>query len=576
MSLNLTKKIFLFNLLIILFNSCAYFNTFYNANQYYDEANKIRLEKDGQAVPITAMDKYGKAISKCKKVLKEFPQSKFRSDAILLMAKAQFFRSDYDLALENLREITKIGSEKQIEEAYYWKALCKWKKGNLQVSMDELYSLLSKSSSKPILSKCHLSLAEISKELSNQDSSLYHLKKAAKFTQNRDEKGVIYGRLAEMAFQLNQYDIAKDGYSNVIAHSLAKEKIENAHLQILKILRIQKKYRLASRKIKSLLADDKFKRISGNLELELVNLYRAEGEKDEIIIRLESIVNDYQRTEVSAEAYYQLGEIYSSEEWDLEKAKEYYDKVSKESNKSLFSSSSKSKAMAITTYQKTEKEIEVLSLKDSTNKEVDSTRSVSLATPVKSLPELYYQLADLEAFSFARYSESIKIFEKIILEFPDTDFKPKSIFALIFVYDQLNDSLKSQSNSKELLENFPSSEYASYLSGDNFKERDIQRLRFEESEKLLKTNPPESIEKFKSTLKLNLNGSLAPAASLSIGYYYDQESLVDSALKYYRFTIETYPDSEQSIIASERARAISLALSIIKPDSASSSGLKSN
>ena len=78
-SLNLTKKIFLFNLLIILFNSCAYFNTFYNANQYYEEANKIRLEKDGQAVPITAMDKYGKAISKCKKVLKlstEFEKSK--------------------------------------------------------------------------------------------------------------------------------------------------------------------------------------------------------------------------------------------------------------------------------------------------------------------------------------------------------------------------------------------------------------------------------------------------------------------------------------------------------------------
>ena len=67
---NLIKKIFLFNFLIILSNSCAYFNTFYNANQYYEEANKIRLEKDGQAVPITAMDKYGKAIEKCKKVLK--------------------------------------------------------------------------------------------------------------------------------------------------------------------------------------------------------------------------------------------------------------------------------------------------------------------------------------------------------------------------------------------------------------------------------------------------------------------------------------------------------------------------
>ena len=576
MSDNLIKKIFLSNLLIMLFNGCAYFNTFYNANQYYEEANKIRLEKDGQAVPITAMDKYGKAIEKCKKVLREFPESKLRSDAILLMAKAQFFRSDYDLALDNLREISKEGSKNQREESNYWKALCKWKKGNLQVSMDELNLLLSTTSSKSILSKCHLSLAEISKELSNQDSSLFHLKKAAKFTQDRDEKGVIYGRLAEMAFELEQYDIAKDGYSNVIAHSLAKEKIENAHLQILKILRIQKNYRLASRKIKSLLSDDKFKRISGNLELELVNLYRAEGENDEIEIRLESIVNDYQRTEVSAEAYYQLGELYSSVKWDLQKAKEYYDKVSKESNKSLFSSSSKSKSLAINTYQNTEKEIKTIHLKDSQKEEVDSTLNVSLIGPVKSLPELYYQLADLEAFSFSRYSESIKIFEKIILEFPNSDFRPKSIFALIFVYNQLNDSLKSQSNREELLENFPNSEYASYLSGNDFTENDKQRLLFKESEEALKRDPIESIEKFKSTLNLNLNGPLAAAASLSIGYYYDQESLADSALKYYQFTIDKYPNSEQSIIASKRAGVISLALSLIKPDSVSSSNLAPN
>ena len=576
MSDNLIKKIFLSNLLIILFNSCAYFNTFYNANQYFEEANKIRLEKDGQAVPITAMDKYGKAIEKCKKVLREFPESKLRSDAILLMAKAQFFRSDYDLALDNLKEISKEGSKNQREESNYWRALCKWKKGNLQVSMDELNFLLSTTSSKSILSKCHLSLAEISKELSNQDSSLFHLKKAAKLTHNRDEKGVIYGRLAEMAFELKQYDIAKDGYSNVIAHSLAKEKIENAHLQILKILRIQKKYKLASRKIKSLLADDKFKRISGNLELELVNLYRAEGEDDEIEIRLESIVNDYQRTEVSAEAYYQLGEIYSSAKWDLEKAKEYYDKVSKESNKSLFSSSSKSKSLAINTYQNTEKEIDTINLKDPQKNEVDSTLNVSLIAPVKSLPELYYQLADLEAFSFSRYSESIKIFEKIILEFPDSDFRPKSIFALIFVYDQLNDSLSSQSNREELLENFPNSEYASYLSGNDFIENDKQRLLFKESEEALKKDPIESIEKFKSTLNLNLNGPLAAAASLSIGYYYDQESLVDSALKYYQFTIDKYPNSEQSIIASKRAIVISQALSLIKPDSVSGSNLAPN
>ena len=572
---NLSKKIFFYLIIFPIIGGCAYFNTFYNAKQYFNDANKIRLEKDGQAIPITAMDKYGKAIKKCKKVLEEFPDSKLKTDAILLMAKAQYYRADYDFALDNLMDVSKIGSDNQKEETKYWRALCKWKKGNLQASIDELNMLLSNSSSKSILSKCHLSLAEISKELNNQDLALFHLKKGASLTQERDEKGVIYGRLAEMAFELKQYDISKDGYTNVISHSLSKEKVENAHLQILKILRIQKKYRLASKKIKGLLADDKFKRIAGNLELELVNLYKAEGGYDEIETRLQSIVNEYQRTNVSAEAYYQLGEIYSTEKWNLEKAKEYFDNVSKESNKSLFSTSAKSRSKSIGLYQKIEKEIDGF-ISKSSKTEPDSSMGVSVVEPEKSLPELYYQLADLEAFTFTRYLESIRLFEKIILEYPDTDFKPKSMFALSFIYNQLNDSLKAQSTREKLINQFPNSEYTSYLNGNDFINNDRQRLLFENSEKTFITNPVESIELYKRTLNFNINGPLAAPAAFSIANYYDKEILPDSALKYYQWITIHYPKSRQSNRALERIEAINLALSIIKPDSIKSPNMESN
>lgn len=573
---NLIKKIFLYNSLIILFNGCAYFNTFYNANQYYEEATKIRLGKDGQAVPITAMDKYGKSIAKCKKVLKDFPQSKLRLDAILLMAKAQYFRTEYDLALDNLDQILSGGSKKLIEEAKYYKALCKWKKGNLQTSINELNTLLSNSKSKTILSKCHLSLAEISTELLYPDSSLFHLKKAAKITQNRDEKGIIYGRLAELAFDLGQYEIAMNGYSNVVAHSLSKEKIENAHLQMLKILRIQKNYKLASRKIKALLADDKFKRISGNLELELVNLYRAQGEYEEIQIRLESIANDYQRTQVSAEAYYQLGQLYTSVKWDLEKAKQYFEKVSKESNKSIFTSSAKTKVISLNLYQTTQESIKTLLLSDSDQATSDSTKRVSVAMPLKSLPELYYQLADLEAFSFSRYNESIKIFEKIILEYPDSNFKPKSIFALIFIFEQLNDSIKVESTRNLLLQSYPDSEYTSYLIGGKFSKKDDQSILFKKSEEISKIDQVRSLEKFKTTLRYDINSSLAAPAAFFIGYHYDQESNVDSALKYYQFLVDKFPKSDQSNFASQRISNINHALALIKADSTTSPVLVPN
>ena len=75
--------------------------------------------------------------------------------------------------------------------------------------------------------------------------------------------------------------------------------------------------------------------------------------------------------------------------------------------------------------------------------------------PDRTVPELYYQLADLEAFTFDRYEESISYLKKIIDEFPESKFKSKSMFALVFVYEALNDSISSEQIKLNLLKNFP-------------------------------------------------------------------------------------------------------------------------
>ncbi|MBT6867073.1 MAG: hypothetical protein HOA19_06965, partial [Candidatus Marinimicrobia bacterium] len=60
MNFNLLSKSIIYCVFLLGLGSCAYFNTFYNARQYYEEAEKIRLQKEGESIPITAMDKYGK------------------------------------------------------------------------------------------------------------------------------------------------------------------------------------------------------------------------------------------------------------------------------------------------------------------------------------------------------------------------------------------------------------------------------------------------------------------------------------------------------------------------------------
>ena len=582
-SIFLPKTLF-FIVIILCYGGCAYYNTFYNAQQYYEEAEKIRLQKEGKNIPITALDKYGKTIQKCQKVLSDYPESKFRTDAFLLMAKSKFYRKDYDLAIDDIRIVTQEGNDKQIEEAQYLRALCKWKKGNAQTGIEELTRLLQISNSKEIQSKCHLSLAEIAQELKDSDLAMYHLIEGAKLTKNRDQKGVIYGRLAEMAFNKEDYDIAKDGYANVITNSLSKEKIENAHLQLLKILRIQKNYKAASRKIKGMLTDDKFKRIAGNLELELVQLYRAQDEISEIETRLESIVNDYPRTPVSAEAYYLLGKIYTSQKWDLKKAKEYFDQVSKESSKSLFSPMGKSLSKAIGTYQEAQKdlethltiltqdttqistELETPVFDSETSEDIIETLNplVSVVTPDRTIPELYYQLADLEAFSFKRYAQGIQYLNQINSEYPESPFHAKSIFTMAFMFENMADSVNAQSTRDHLLESFPNSEYAAYISEDVKVEKKKQEMFYSKAESQITSNPDNAIQLLKESIRLDEKSDLAVSAAYTISYHYDQSAEIDSALKYYQWIQDNHPRSDQSLSAAKRFQTLQMVLSSIE------------
>ena len=149
----------------LMLSSCAYFNTFYNAERYFKEADLLRLEKSDKGIPLRAIDNYGKTIQKCKVVLSDYPESKYRTDAVLLMAISRYYRGEYDQAQADLNDIKINGSDQEKEEAFFWQALCKAKKGNLSVALGQLNELLNNSSSPKILAKCHNSLANIYEEI---------------------------------------------------------------------------------------------------------------------------------------------------------------------------------------------------------------------------------------------------------------------------------------------------------------------------------------------------------------------------------------------------------------------------
>ena len=314
--------------------SCVYYNTFYNAKKYFRDAEKVRLENEDRSLPANAQTSYAKVIDKCEIVLEKYPESEYIFSALYLSGQSHYHREEYNSAESKMNQLALSKDIKFQQQSEFWLALIKWKKGKTQSAIDKLNFLLRKDLISVTPTLIHLYLADIYIELKNVEKALEHLETAAENTFDRQEKGRIYQRLSELAFKRKEYDRALKAYNQVIKNSLVKKLKLDAHLQTAKIYRLMGNYETAVKKIKSLLVDEQFRELFGELELELVRIYDFKNETATAVGRLQSIIKDYSSTEVAAEAYFMLGLKSISISWNLESAKEYFEKSNKENRKS--------------------------------------------------------------------------------------------------------------------------------------------------------------------------------------------------------------------------------------------------
>ena len=539
--------------------SCAYFNTFYNAEKYFKEAERIRLEKDGKSLPLKAMDNYGKTIQKCNAVLSEYPDSKLVNNATLLMAKAQFYRTEYDEALDNLKIINENGDASQKEESKYWSAVCKWKTGKVQFAIDELKMIIKNTNNQRIRAQAHLSLSDISKELDRDDEFLYHLEQGALTMKDRAERALIFNKIGKIAFEGGKYSVAEKSYKEVIKNSLSKDKIENAHIQLLRIARINGNIKDVERKIKSMLVDNKFINIKPDLELELVKIYLSQKDIDNAIVRLEYIVNEFQKTKFSAEAYFMMGEIYLSSKWNVVTAKEKFSQVKKEYSKSEFSSISQDKINAIDLYDDLRSNYDSYINMHLSDVVIDSVNADSIKKdielPVRSYEEVLYLLAEIEAFSFSRKDSGIVFLEKVLDSDRTSKFYPKSLFSLCLLYEQKEDKKNSLYYKNILKNEFPESDYTAYLFKNDNNEKMLRPIELSllKAEKLWNTNPSDALVEYKNIINSDSLSEYSASAAYFLAYQYDYKfALVDSAIKYYQWLDIYHPYSSHNITAKSR------------------------
>ena len=109
-------RIIILILLIIGLSSCAYFNTFYNAQKYYEDG--IRPLKNGGNVNKSLLDK---SIEKSSKILQFHPKSEYVDDALLLIGKSYMYIGEYTKAIRKFTELMDYFPDSKFsDEALYF------------------------------------------------------------------------------------------------------------------------------------------------------------------------------------------------------------------------------------------------------------------------------------------------------------------------------------------------------------------------------------------------------------------------------------------------------------------------
>ena len=111
----------------------AYFNTFYNAEELFQKAEEIRQKTENDKLSKTALDHYEKVIQKSRFILEEYPDVRFRKDALLLIIQSHFYRQEYIDVKLVLSELSSEFGDVSLVDINYWSSMVKWKEGKLSL-----------------------------------------------------------------------------------------------------------------------------------------------------------------------------------------------------------------------------------------------------------------------------------------------------------------------------------------------------------------------------------------------------------------------------------------------------------
>lgn len=359
-------------LFVFLTTECAYYNTFFNAKKYFNEAEKERtkrlenIKKKGQGdqqninrPTSNELKNYDKSIEKASKVLEIYPKSKYIDDALFLLGKCFYRKEDYPKAKRKFLElIENFPRSIFVSGSQLWLGKTNIELRDYETAEKNFQEILNSKAKDEVHDEAQFLIGGLYKHKGDYITAIDEYNTAATKANDRSIRANAYYEMGDCYYLLKNFAKAVESFKQARKYSPDAKFEFNAMLRAGLALKEMQKYDDAIKIFTNLLGDAVNEENWPTCRLEIAHCNRLKGEFGYAIEWYLDIINQHPKTEEAATAYFYLGKIYQEQKADYKLAKENYDNAVKENSKAFINEEARVKSKSIEKLLKLKDDIE--------------------------------------------------------------------------------------------------------------------------------------------------------------------------------------------------------------------------
>ena len=545
-------------ILLLLFFSCfnpvknksnnnflAYYNTFYMANSFYNEALDLlalnEIEESGNQQNLVSINTlFDKAIKNAQIIEKNFYETKYIDDAYFILGMSSFYQNKISASKYYFERIY----NEYNEDDFFNKSIIMLSKLHLKMGDSDKFNFYITMINDKDLNKdekvmFYLALVEYDNYNENINGVIKNSLLAIDYTQTKTQKIPIYYNLLKIAENDKNY-IDAIYYINQIEYYLDDQKINNDLLsKWIDYNTTLENFEIISEKLDSYIQLEMNLKSKISYNLKLIENYMNSKNYSKANNELNDLLDIYKdngslKAEVS-NIYFLLGQIELEFNSDFEKAKFFFQESIDNSRISEYGKKSDSYMKIINEFNDVQYLIETSNLDLSNSDVILDENEEDIISLNMDVDSLLYLSGQILFYDLDLKDLGLQKFQNIIDNYPESNYKYKSMILLDM--ENLGKDIEFDLNEEHNVDN-------------NLTKLDSL---IDDAWDLLLISRKKSIKKFQ-----DIHSNYLDEKSLFIiGTIYDNyEKNIDSTVYYYNKYLSTYSEGKFSMQISDRLEEI--------------------